>query len=85
MLIFFVLFLILIGALLILCAVVERLPVLRRQLPKLRLPHYLRGLFDARDWCVPDNMLGGSVLSLLHLIASRFGECLAMVKDFNVD
>jgi hypothetical protein len=70
----------------VLCAVVvTRLPVLGRQLRKLRLPHYLRGLFDARDWYGPENMVGYGMLLFLYLFASYFGECLAVVKDFNVD
>jgi hypothetical protein len=84
---FSLLFSLLIGALFGLCTVVveKRLPVLRRQLPKLRLPHYLRGLFDARDWYGPDNIVGGCLLSFLHIVVNAFGEGLAMVKVFNVD
>jgi hypothetical protein len=31
------------------------------------------------------HIMGGYGLLLLQVIASEFGECLAMVKDFNVD
>ncbi|KAJ7843960.1 hypothetical protein B0H13DRAFT_2286496 [Mycena leptocephala] len=48
--------------------VVKWLPVLRRQLFKLRLSHSSRAWFDARDWYGPENIVGFSVLLLLHLI-----------------
>jgi hypothetical protein len=56
------------------------LPVLGKQLCKLRLLHLLCGLFDARDWNGPRNTVTGLLLVLLQGSATViFGEPLAMV------
>jgi hypothetical protein len=65
--------------------VMKWLPVLGRQLCKLRLPYFPRGLFDTRDWDGVENMLAAFLLSLLHFIGGVFGECLAMAKDSNAN
>ncbi|KAJ7932900.1 hypothetical protein B0H13DRAFT_2307179 [Mycena leptocephala] len=49
---------------------VKWLLVLGRQLCKLRLPHFLRGLFDARDWYALENIVEGLVLLFLHGVAA---------------
>jgi hypothetical protein len=56
------------------------LPVLGKQLGKLRLLHLLCGLFDARDWNGPGNMVAALLLVLLQGSTTViFGESLAMV------
>jgi hypothetical protein len=56
------------------------LPVLGKQLCKLRLPHFL---FDARDWYGPGYMAAALLLVLLQgSVTVIFGEGLATVKFF---
>jgi hypothetical protein len=52
---------------------------------KLPLPHFLRGLFDLRDWYGAENMAAVLLVGLHVSTAIIVGECLAMARVFNVD